>query len=84
MTNERDEKSSAAEARAVEHESPADADGVSSPSPPRAGGGVSSDEQFRPDEPPPFGGSWTRLYALVLGNLLVLIVIFYLFTKAFG
>ncbi len=36
------------------------------------------------DEPPPFGGSWARLYALVLGNLVLLIVLFYLFTKAFG
>ena len=36
------------------------------------------------DGPPPFGGSWARLYALVLCNLFVLIVLFYLFTKAFG
>ncbi|HEV2763780.1 MAG TPA: hypothetical protein VGV38_12435 [Pyrinomonadaceae bacterium] len=34
--------------------------------------------------PPPFGGSWTRLYALVLVNLCVLVLLFYLFTKAFG
>lgn len=35
------------------------------------------------DEPPPFGGSWRRLYALVLLWLAVLIVLFYIFTKAF-
>ena len=33
------------------------------------------------DRPPL--GSWTRIYALVLGNLVVLIVIFYAFTRAF-
>jgi hypothetical protein len=27
--------------------------------------------------------SWRRLYALVLGELAVLIILFYLFTKAF-
>lgn len=43
------------------------------------------DERDEPaeDEPPPFGGSWGRLYALVLGNLVFLVVLFYLFTKAF-
>jgi hypothetical protein len=35
------------------------------------------------EEPPPVGGSWTTLYAVVLLNLFVLIVLFYLFTRAF-
>lgn len=37
-----------------------------------------------PEEPPPTGGSWRTLYALVLLNLAVLIVLFHLFTRAFG
>jgi hypothetical protein len=36
------------------------------------------------EEPPPIGGSWTTLYTVVLLNLAVLIVLFYLFTRAFG
>jgi hypothetical protein len=40
------------------------------------------DEQ-RDEEPPPFGRSWAVLYALVLANLAVLVVLFYLFTRAF-
>ena len=35
------------------------------------------------DEPPPFLGTWTRLYAAVLVYLALLITVFYLFTKAF-
>lgn len=35
------------------------------------------------DESPPFGGSWRVLYAMVLINLAVSIVLFYIFTKAF-
>jgi hypothetical protein len=34
--------------------------------------------------PPPIGGSWGRLYAAVLGNLLVLIVLFWAFSKVFS
>jgi len=34
--------------------------------------------------PPPVGGSWRVLYAVVLANLAVLVVLFYLFTRAFG
>ncbi|HEY0080628.1 MAG TPA: hypothetical protein VGB73_18635 [Pyrinomonadaceae bacterium] len=41
------------------------------------------DERPVEDEPPPFGGSWAKLYAFVLVNLLVLIALFYIFTKAF-
>jgi len=32
---------------------------------------------------PPLVSSWSRLYALVLVNLVVLIAVFYAFTKAF-
>jgi hypothetical protein len=35
------------------------------------------------EEPPPFGGSWRALYAVVLAWLGVLVVLFYLFTEAF-
>ena len=36
------------------------------------------------EEPPPFGGSWKRLYAAVLVNLAALVALFYLFTRYFG
>jgi hypothetical protein len=35
------------------------------------------------EEPPPVGGSWRTLYAVVLVNLAVLVVLFHLFTRAF-
>jgi hypothetical protein len=35
------------------------------------------------EPPPPLGGSWGTLYAVVLINLLVLVVLFHLFTRAF-
>jgi hypothetical protein len=35
------------------------------------------------EEPPPFGGSWRVLYALVLAWLAAQVVLFYLFTRAF-
>ncbi|HEY0591740.1 MAG TPA: hypothetical protein VGE86_01385 [Thermoanaerobaculia bacterium] len=34
------------------------------------------------EERPPVGGSWTRLYAIVLGALAVEVLIFYWFTRA--
>ena len=34
--------------------------------------------------PPPFGGSWRALYAAVLLNLALLVLVFYLFTRAFS
>ena len=37
-----------------------------------------------PDEPPPFLGTWRRIYAGVLLYLAALIVLFYLFTRAFA
>jgi hypothetical protein len=36
------------------------------------------------DEPPPFGGSWGRLYAAVLGWLALLILLFYWFSRRFA
>ena len=36
------------------------------------------------EEPPPVGGSWRNLYAVVLLNLAALVVLFYLFTRFFG
>jgi hypothetical protein len=51
--------------------------------PPRAEPNASHAEPKAADEAPPFGRSWTTLYALVLAFLAVLIVLFYLFTRAF-
>ena len=36
------------------------------------------------DEPPPPGGSWLRLYLLVIGFLLLQIVAYWFFTRAFS
>jgi len=36
------------------------------------------------DEPPPFLGTWPRVYAFVIGWLAVVIVVFYLFSRAFA
>jgi hypothetical protein len=36
------------------------------------------------DEPPPFLGTWKRLYALVVFYLACLIGLFYWFTKSFS
>ena len=43
---------------------------------------MSEPEPSPPDERPPLG-SWRRMYAVVLGNLAVLIVLFYIFTLYF-
>lgn len=40
--------------------------------------------RFTEDEPPPFLGKWGRIYALVLCYLAFLIVVFYLFARAFA
>ena len=37
-----------------------------------------------PDEPPPFLGSWRRVYVAVIVYVAVLIAVFYAFTKAFN
>lgn len=48
------------------------------------GSRATSDERPRAaDESPPFGRSWAVLYAAVLLNLALLVVLFYLFTRAF-
>ena len=36
------------------------------------------------DEPPPFLGRWSRLYALVAGALALEILLFWWFTRAFA
>jgi hypothetical protein len=41
-------------------------------------------ERTTREEPPPFGGSWKTLYIIVIVNLAVLAVLFYLFTRYFG
>lgn len=43
-----------------------------------------TDERREREEPPPFGGSWKSLYTVVLVNLLVLVALFYLFTRYFS
>ena len=37
-----------------------------------------------PEEPPPFLGTWPRVYAAVLAYLFILILLFYLFARAFN
>ncbi len=41
------------------------------------------DKKTEDQEKPPLFSSWKRLYTLVLLNLVVLIVLFYIFTKVF-
>jgi hypothetical protein len=36
-----------------------------------------------PDEPPPFLGTWGRVYTAILIYLAVIIFVFYLFTRAY-
>lgn len=36
-----------------------------------------------PDDPPPFLGTWGRVYAATLIYLVVIIAVFYLFTRAY-
>jgi hypothetical protein len=35
------------------------------------------------DEPPPFLGTWRRLYAAVVAYLVLILTVFYLFGRAF-
>jgi hypothetical protein len=39
-------------------------------------------EKVMEDEPPPFLGAWRNVYILVLSYLVVVITLFYLFTRA--
>ncbi len=41
-------------------------------------------EKEIPVDPPPFLGSWKNIYWLLMGNLVVLILLFYLFTRHFS
>jgi hypothetical protein len=46
-----------------------------------------TEDPGRPDgqsEPPPFGGSWTRLYVAVLVELAGLVILFWLLTRSFS
>jgi hypothetical protein len=36
------------------------------------------------DDKPPFLGSWNKIYWIVFGELIVLIALFYFFTKVFS
>lgn len=36
------------------------------------------------DDKPPFLGSWNKIYLIVFGELIILIGLFYLFTKVFS
>ena len=36
------------------------------------------------EEPPPFLGTWKRIYAAVIAFLALLIALFYLFTQAYN
>jgi hypothetical protein len=42
------------------------------------------DPREMPDEPPPFLGTWRRLYAGVIVYLALLIALCYAFTRAFA
>jgi hypothetical protein len=42
-----------------------------------------NDDEIR-DEPPPVLGTWPRVYAVILGELAVVILAFYLFTAHFA
>jgi len=42
------------------------------------------DRAEMPDEPPPFLGTWRRVYTAVLVYLVALILLFYLFTRSFS
>jgi hypothetical protein len=36
------------------------------------------------EDKPPFLGSWNKIYLFVFGELVILILLFYLFTKVFS
>jgi hypothetical protein len=45
---------------------------------------MSAERDQLPDEPPPFLGSWKNVYIAVLIYLVVIIVSFYVFMRAFA
>ena len=42
------------------------------------------DRAGQPEEPPPFLGTWRRVYLAVIGWLALLILAFYLFARRFA
>ena len=42
------------------------------------------DRAGQPEEPPPFLGTWRRVYLAVIGWLALLILVFYLFARRFA
>lgn len=58
--------------------------GPRTPGPVSAGPRPPATGHASPEEPPPFGRSWPALYVLVAGTLVALIVLFAVFTRAFG
>ena len=45
---------------------------------------MDADRREMPDEPPPFLGTWRRVYATVLLYLAALITLFWAFTRAYS
>ena len=45
---------------------------------------MAADRNQMPDEPPPFLGSWRKVYTTILIYLVLLILSFYVFTRAFS
>ena len=43
-----------------------------------------SDQREAPDEPPPFLGTWRRVYTAVVAYLALLITLCYAFSRAFS
>ena len=39
--------------------------------------------EIAPDEPPPFLGTWKRVYQAILIYLVLLIAVFYVFTRVY-
>lgn len=42
-----------------------------------------ANENAGAESPPPILGSWRNLYLLVMGNLALMVIVFYLFTLAY-
>ena len=45
---------------------------------------MSAPRGLLPDEPPPFLGTWGRVYTAIVLYLAALIAVFYLFTRAYS
>jgi len=44
---------------------------------------MEADEKNKNEDLPPIAGTWNKLYALVIGELVTLIILFYIFTRIF-